>query len=137
MSCGAACARQILLDVGIDIPESRIRDLAGFDPTLGISSESLKGVLNELHPGACYEGGTIFPEYLNSLASKAPFLVMLRMPFGRHMVIVDKIADELVYIRDPWGIPEADSTIGMEGIMELSSFHERWQRTVNKAVYRR
>lgn len=41
MSCGAACARQLLLDAGIDVPEETLRERAGFHPELGITLDAL------------------------------------------------------------------------------------------------
>jgi predicted double-glycine peptidase len=118
MSCGAACARQILLDAGIDVPESMIRERAGFHPELGIILDALEGVLNDLHPGARYEAGAVWPEKLSQLGAVVPFLALLRTP-SRHIVIVDEITASKVTLRDPWGMPEAPA-LGAWALMDTA-----------------
>jgi ABC-type bacteriocin/lantibiotic exporter with double-glycine peptidase domain len=135
MSCGAACARQLLLDSGIEVSEERIRTLASFDPTDGTSAGALAHALTELHPGTRYVGGTVFPEHLGALLRRAPFLALLKTP-RRHWVLVDRIEGELVLLRDPAGSDETDSMDGVDAEMDLRSFLERWKSTLNGTVYR-
>jgi ABC-type bacteriocin/lantibiotic exporter with double-glycine peptidase domain len=134
MSCGAACARQLLLDAGIDVPEARLRELAGFDPDRGITLDALATALNELHPGVRYKYGTVWPENLSMLASVVPFIALLRTP-SRHIVIVRDITETEVYIRDPAGVP-GEPAIGLEGVMNKKAFVERWTRAYNGVIFR-
>ena len=110
MSCGAACARQLLLDVGVHMPESVLRERASFDPVNGISAKSLGALLSALHEGVSYDAGAVFPEHLGTLICRAPFLALLGTPRGRHWIIVDGLSDGLVEARDPCGIPEVEAT---------------------------
>ena len=135
MSCGAACARQILLDVGIDVPEATIRERAGFHPEIGIMLDALEGVLNDLHPGARYKAGAVWPEKLSQLGGVVPFLALVRTP-SRHIVIVDEITASNVTIRDPWGLPEGPG-IGARGLMDRNVFIEHWTRAYNGVLFRR
>ncbi|MEO5731627.1 MAG: cysteine peptidase family C39 domain-containing protein [Byssovorax sp.] len=135
MSCGAACARRILIDAGIDVPEATIRERAGFHPEIGITLDALKDVLNELHPGARYTSGVVWPENLLQLGGEVPFLALLRTP-SRHIVIVDEITASNVTIRDPWGLPEGPG-IGAKGLMDREVFVERWTRAYNGVLFRR
>ena len=135
MSGGAACARQILLDAEIDVPEATIRERAGYHPDLGISLDALEGVLNDLHPGARYKAGAVLPEGLPQLGRVVPFLALLRTP-SRHIVIVDEITASNVTIRDPSGLPEGPG-LGAWGLMDREVFVERWTRAYNGVLFRR
>lgn len=135
MSCGAACARQLLLDAGIDVPEATIRESAGYHPEIGIALEALEEVLNDLHPGARYKAGAILPERLSQLGSAVPFIALLRTP-SRHIVIVDEITASNVTLRDPWGLPEVPG-VGACALMGREEFVERWTRAYNGVLFRR
>ena len=134
MSCGAACARQILLDAGIDVPEATIRERAGFLPEFGITLEALAEVLSDLHSGARYKAGAVLPEDLLKLGHVVPFIALLRTP-SRHIVIVDKITANEVAVRDPSGLPEGPR-IGVWAIMDREVFVERWTRAYNGVLFR-
>lgn len=134
MSCGAACARQLLLDAGIDVPEARLRELTGFDPDQGIMPEALAEALNELHPGVRYRAGSVGPEQLPALAKVVPFIALLRTP-STHFVIVQDITETEVYIRDPAGVPD-DAPVGREGVLNKAAFVERWTRAINRVIFR-
>jgi ABC-type bacteriocin/lantibiotic exporter with double-glycine peptidase domain len=133
MSCGAACVRQLLLDAGMDIAESALREEAHFDPVSGIDGRALALVL-ERHLGPSrYAAGSVPPDQLELLARTVPFLALVRAP-GRHWIIVDGLDEEHVYVRDPAG-PETAS-VGLEGTMSRGVFLDRWRRAINGAVYR-
>lgn len=133
-SCGAACARQLLLDARLDVPEATIRLLAGFEPEFGILLDGLRDALDALHPGVRYAQGTVWPEQLDQLARLAPFIVLLRTP-SRHFVIVDQVGATEVRVREPAGTPEAPS-LGAVGVMDREVFLERWARAFHGAVFR-
>jgi ABC-type bacteriocin/lantibiotic exporter with double-glycine peptidase domain len=133
MSCGAACVRQLLLDAGLDIDEGALREQARFDPVSGIEGRDLARVL-EMHLGPSrYAAGAVPPEQLDLLTRFVPFLALVRAP-GRHWIIVDRLDEEHVYVRDPAGPDNA--SVGVEGVMLRTVFLDRWRRMINGAVYR-
>lgn len=134
MSCGAACARQVLLDAGINSPEAQIRELAGFHPERGIALDALANVLNALHPGAKYRSGGVGPEELSALAHVVPFIALLRTP-TKHFVIVEEVTETEIMIRDPAGMPEGPG-VGQECVMEREEFISRWTRAINGVLFR-
>lgn len=136
MSCGAACARQILLDVGIDVTESVVRAHADFDPNHPIWAPDLAKALNGLHPGATYQALSLDPACLDAVLARGPFIALLKVSRGKHWVIVERIADGLAHIRDPVGVPE-DDAVGADAVMGLDKFYERWTLAINYIVYRR
>ena len=135
MSCGAACVRQLLLDAEIDVPEARIRELAGYDANLGITLDGLGDALAALHPLTTYQHGTLFPEHLDRLVSAVPFIVLLRMP-SRHFVIVDAVGPTEVRVRDPAGLDE-DPLVGAVVVMDRAVFLARWRQARHGILVRR
>ncbi|HSO00441.1 MAG TPA: cysteine peptidase family C39 domain-containing protein [Candidatus Nanopelagicales bacterium] len=133
LSCGAACARQLLLDDGIAKPEAEIREIALFSPDFGgIFCSPLAAALEQLGGGRRYRGAVIDPEWHEVLFENTPFVAML----ADHWVIVDQIDDETVLVRDPAGLPGIDETVGFEGVMRRDVFEERWTLGIHQAVYR-
>lgn len=135
MSCGAACARQILLDAGIDVPEAVLRNVAGFDSDFGITLDGLGDAFAAHHPGATYQHGTVWPEHLDRLASAVPFIALLRTP-SRHFVIIDEVGAAEVRVRDPAGTDE-DPSVGAVAVMDRGVFLERWRQARYGVIFRR
>jgi len=127
MSCGAACARQLLRDAGIECDEATIRNAAQFDPNLGIYTADLAAALSQLDPRRHYHGGSIDPDELGRLLERAPFIAML----DDHFVIVDRELNGVVFIRDPAG-----EGSGWECEMDSGEFGQRWTRGVHQAVFK-
>lgn len=139
MSCGAACARQLLIDAGIgDVAESVIRERAGFAPEHPIWASDLARVLRELHPEATYEAKSVTPETLDAIVARGAFIALLKTPRGRHYVIVAGYSsfDGKVRILDPAGAPGNDN-VGAMAVMKLEKFHDLWALATHCAVYRR
>ena len=61
--------------------------------------------------------------------TKKPWIATLKHSGGaRHTVIVDKINNGLVYIRDPWGaIKGFGGKNGIEAVMKLDDFEYFWK----------
>jgi predicted double-glycine peptidase len=135
LSCGPACVRQILLDNGVEEAESTIRELCGFDPERGSWEDGLAAALQEMS-GQNYGRGQVGPDDWSYLFRRVPFIAMLKPRTGLHWVIVDEVAEDVVHIRDPWGIPEEDNMHGFEGIMKRGEFDNLWRLSYNRAVYR-
>ena len=120
MSCGAACARQLLLDSGINVPEVDLREDSGYDAQRGIVLEHLRDTLRMRLPTADFEGGTLMdPDAVTEL--HAPFIVLIR----KHFLIVDYIDETEVHMRDPAPVQPAD-TNGADLVVARAAFDEAW-----------
>ena len=126
-SCGAACARQLLLDVGIVKSEAEVRKAAGFVPNVGIHAQLLAAALTTFdHPSRRWQSTSPDPSELLLLVARAPFVAML----VKHWVIVDGFdGSGLLRVRDPAPLPSSLSS-GTEGLMiiqilQLPSGHTR------------
>jgi hypothetical protein len=141
LSCGAACARQLLLDAGKNVSEAIVREHAGFDHRFPLDAQELGKVLTRLHPdpGATYKGGGVLPQDLQAIAARGPFMALLKVKKSKHWVIVDRVDylafDGIVYLRDPAGSPE-DDHVGAEVAMPLDDFLEGWRQAINGVVFR-
>lgn len=138
MSCGAACARQLLLDVNINVPEANIIAHTGFSSGSPIWGPPLAEALSHFHSGVIYDAGSVSPMNFNAVLATGAFLALLKTTQGKHWVIVDNYAPThaVVHVRDPAGTP-ANKNLGAEAVMDLEKFHELWRRAFNYAVYRR
>lgn len=136
MSCGAACARQTLLDKGIDIPESTIRELAKVSEQTGTSVDNLVNALNKLDPKTNYVGGGVGPDAFGELNSRGPWIAMVKPNTGSHYVIVDGVENGKVLLRDPWGPNAPGVGKGLQGTVDVNDFMEYWRRTYHQAIFR-
>ena len=136
MSCGAACARQVLLDKGIDIPESTIRELAKVSPKTGTGVDNVIDALNKLDPKTQYTGGGVGPDAFGALNKRGPWIAMVKPNTGPHFVIVDGVEDGRVMLRDPWGLDAPGAGQGLKGTVEVDDFMEYWRRTYHQAIFR-
>ena len=130
MSCGAACGRQLLSQMGIDVTESTIRNLGEvkYDVDLGIQPGNLARGLSELSPDIEFQGGGLPYEVLeiyNNL--ETPWIAVVSPSTGNHYVIVDGIEGDFVKIRDPWGELGPGTGSGLEGKLKLSYFEQVWK----------
>jgi len=136
MSCGAACARQILRDAGIEVAESVVRTLADFDEAHPIWAPDLARAMNRLYTGATYQALSLDPGDLDAVLARGPFIALLRVTRGKHWVLIDEIVGGLVHLRDPAGVPE-NVKVGADAVMDIKKFSERWILAINYVVYRR
>lgn len=136
MSCGAACARQLLLDRGISVEESVVRDLARVSPETGTGVEGVADALNALDSNFSYRAGSVMPEQFAALNSRGPWIAQLKPSTGPHFVIVDGVRNGNVLLRDPWGASAPGAGQGLQGTVNVSDFMEYWRRSLNKMVYR-
>ncbi|WP_326981662.1 cysteine peptidase family C39 domain-containing protein [Chryseobacterium sp. MYb264] len=141
MSCAAACIRQLAKDNGIDVPESLVREFAKTDIDLGTDLRDVGPALEMVFKGKKINSGSAYvgiddmkktAEYL-SKATKRPWLASLMHPNTEkiHTVIVDKIEDGIVHIRDPWDKTKGfGQKNGVEATMSLDDFETYWAGTV-------
>lgn len=128
-SCGAACVRQLLLDAGVNVPESDIRSLAEFKEKKGTWAISLAIALDHHLSGPRWLGHSVNENSLDGLLCRAPFIAML----VEHWVIVDRERDGVIHLRDPWGAPDAKH--GRVCTMKRSVFIDRWIDGSTQVVY--
>ena len=135
MSCGAACARQTLLDQGIDIPEVLIREIAKVSPQTGVDVDGVLTALNKLDPNNLYVGGGVSPEAFDALNNLGPWIARVKPSTGPHFVIVDGLQNGRVMLRDPWGANAPGPGQGIQGSVEIDDFMEYWRLGVNQAIF--
>lgn len=130
-SCGAACARQLLLDTQKDVSEAHILEMLGDDfiPDEGIHADPLATVLSRLMDQRWIGGPLKQLDRFDELLERAPILVML----DRHWVIVDGHKGGSLLIRDPGGKPGGN---GFDCIMERKTFETYWAAGVHRVVFR-
>lgn len=137
MSCAAACIRQLAKDNGIEVPESLVRELAKTDFDTGTQldriKEAMKGIFKEMDvqvgtPDIGINDMKKTAEVISEVTQK-PWIATLKPPGGnRHTIIVDKIEDGIVYIRDPWDKTKGfGQENGVEATMSLDDFEYFWK----------
>lgn len=135
-SCQAACARQLLRDSEVDIPESELLNRIGYLEDWGTTSAGTAAALDELHPRLGYVGGAVDPEAVQVLFKKAPWIASLKTDHGTvHAVIVDRLDGDIVHVRDPWGPSGLGSGTGTRATISLMDFLEHWHWAMNNAVF--
>ena len=134
-SCQVACARQLLLDEGINVLEDVLRNEIGYLEDFGTTAADTARVLSALHPRLDYAGGAVEPDDLARLFLRCPWIATLRTYHGsHHAVIVDKLEGNIVHVRDPWGLAGIGSATGTRASMTLDAFREHWRRAIHNAV---
>ncbi|NML70848.1 hypothetical protein HHL23_13745 [Chryseobacterium sp. RP-3-3] len=137
MSCAAACIRQLAKDNGIEVSESLVRELARTDINTGTQLHRIQEAMEKVFIGKEINAGHVYigiddmketAEYL-SKATKRPWIATIQPPGRtRHTIIVDKIEDGIVYIRDPWDkVNGFGQTNGVEATMSLDDFEYFWR----------
>ncbi|MDR6921315.1 MULTISPECIES: cysteine peptidase family C39 domain-containing protein [Chryseobacterium] len=134
MSCAAACIRQLAKDHGIEMTEAAIRKLAGTTEEFGTIDLGMVLALEDVFKGKNIEALSYFknteevmPDILKNISKEGSWLASIHPLNGqKHAVIVDKIIDSKVYIRDPWPIEGIGKGNGVEVIVNLDDFVYSW-----------
>lgn len=134
MSCAAACIRQLAKDHGIEMTEGTIRKLAGTTEELGTTDLGMALALEDVFKGKNIEALSYFrntdeamPDILKDISKEGSWLASIHPLNGqKHAVIVDKIIENKVYIRDPWPIEGIGKGNGVEAIVNLDDFVYSW-----------
>lgn len=121
-SCVAAVGEMILFDLKIKMTQSEIIDIIGEEST----TNKLAFLLNEVDKDLSSEkwhGVIVAVRHLKEIASKRSFGAVLRegSPLG-HLVLVEKIEENLIFIKDPWE--------GTTYQMKLKEFLKVWNGEV-------
>jgi ABC-type bacteriocin/lantibiotic exporter with double-glycine peptidase domain len=133
LSCGAACARELLRRQGNVFPEAVIRNAAKYSAGVGgvgggIFARPLGNALS-VFSGHAWYGGPIDADawqIRGHLKAKAPLIVML----SKHWVIVDGYQGDMLKILDPE--PYSGGLFATEGLLDYAQFfglfrHGRFQ----------
>lgn len=147
MSCAAACIRQIAKENGVELSEKVARDVAKTDgTTFGTILDNIGPAIEELLSGKAVKikhGGTQLLPRLDygqmaqlyskiaresSLPSNS-WIASLKPPGKpRHTILVEKIEDGTVHVRDPWGEGAGYGVEhGVEATIKLEDFVDFWK----------
>jgi hypothetical protein len=108
----------------------------GYIEDFGTTAEHTAPVLDGLHPGLGYGGGTVSQDDVAILFRRDPWIASLRTYHGTvHAVIVDALEGTIVHVRDPWGLSGPGAGSGSKATMHLTDFLEHWHWSMNKAVF--
>ena len=131
-TCGAAVARQVMLDDGRDVPESKIFEGASGKITdeYGVDhpAMSLRNIKTALVMHGGYMRHQVAAGGLPERVSEEGFTQVIRdhkhviAAQGAHYVIVDEISAGVVKLRDPWGEKGPGSGQGLEAEIPYDDF---------------
>ena len=138
LSCGAACARELLRRGGFIHGEDAVREAASYCvmgiPSLdGIFETGIQEAMNTLG-GADWRGGSLpqaFGRIRELIGTAAPMFVMLEA----HWVLVEGIIDDDVQILDPK--PFAASSHATEARLKLADFAAGFAASKYRVVMQR
>lgn len=134
-SCVVAGVRQLLRDAGVEIPEAELIDRIGMREEFGSELEPAAATLSALHPRLVYAAGSVEPEVIHQLVQGDPWIARVRTLSGRnHIVIVDDLGGNLLWVRDPWGLTGPGSGSGTVAILRIGDFLEHWQFGIHEAI---
>ena len=125
-TCVAASCRMVASDVGVALTEAEVAAALKTAPT-GASMFDAAAVLEQfgVTGGQALRQATL-AELQAGLASGRSAIVGVNIPgIGRHAMVVDRIADGMVYVRDPLPVGTGSSFA-----MTLSDFLSNWRGAV-------
>ncbi|MCR9171014.1 MAG: hypothetical protein NXI10_00865 [bacterium] len=137
MSCGLACVAQFVRDKGVNITEKAVRKIAKFESD-GIDPFTLGPIVQDLLPnGKVYHGsfdynglrGVELLEAANSIAEGSWIASFGPSNSRIHTIIVDKIINDIVFLRDPWDTSKAKgygNEFGVEAQIKVDDFVRLW-----------
>ena len=133
-SCVAACCRMLLSDEGLQVGEAFIRAALISDDQGSLLSTAPAALLQFSSAGDyIYQANLTVAELQIAVLNK-PTIVFLKMPkmTAGHVVIVDRMVGERVFIRDPWPLAS-----GSAYCVRLADFENDWlinDRKTGRAV---
>lgn len=109
--------------------------IIGYHEGYGTTAERTATVLSELHPKLDYDGGSVSEEGLAILFARDPWIASVRTDRRSvHAVLVDRLAGDILHVRDPWGLVGPGSGTGTVATIKLADFLYHWHWALNKAV---
>jgi predicted double-glycine peptidase len=140
MSCAAACIRQLAKDYGIEIEEKLIREFARTTKQTGTFPDGILDGLKKVFKDKEIEAGMFYDPKISdidmakSISKDGSWISIIRPNSGKsHAIIIDKIENGKVIIRDPWPIEGIGKGSGVEAIITEAEFAKIWAQGGNYA----
>jgi predicted double-glycine peptidase len=138
MSCAAACIRQLAKDKGIEITEETIRALARTTEETGTFPDGILNALKKIFKDKEVEAGIFYDPKISDVdmarivSNDGSWISIIRPHNGKpHAIIIDRIVDGKVYIKDPWSIEGIGKGNGVEAIIDEKEFATIWAQGGN------
>jgi len=139
MSCVAACVRQYCKDLGIKniLSEKKIFEIVNVkNLDEGLDEVELFRILEQIFKekevianNYFRNVGANFSDIAKDLSKEGSWIAFIHPDGGmKHAIIIDKIIDKKVYIRDPFPLEGAGKGPGVEAILDLDDFAYAWLR---------
>lgn len=136
MSCAAACIRQLAKDNGIEMSEKVIREYARTTEGMGTFPDGildgLKKVFKDkeiLDRTFIRNPDNLMPLILEDISKEGSWIgIVLPQNGNYHVVIVDKVVDGKIFVRDPWPPEGIGKGAGIEAVIGLDEFADSWLR---------
>ncbi|WP_312288381.1 cysteine peptidase family C39 domain-containing protein [Chryseobacterium gleum] len=140
MSCAAACIRQLAKDHGIELTEKVIREFARTTEEMGTFPDGILDGLKKVFKDKEIEAGMFYNpkitdiDMAKAISESGSWITIVR-PSGStpHAIIIDKIQDGKVFIRDPWPIEGINKGKGVEAVINETEFATIWAQGGNYA----
>nr|WP_326516821.1 cysteine peptidase family C39 domain-containing protein [Elizabethkingia meningoseptica]MEC4710207.1 cysteine peptidase family C39 domain-containing protein [Elizabethkingia meningoseptica] len=136
MSCAAACIKQLAKDNGIEMTEEAIREFARTSEEMGTFPDGILDGLRKVFKDKEILDRTfirnpdnLMPLILEDISKEGSWIGIVLLQNGNyHVVIVDKIVDGKVFVRDPWPPEGIGKGKGIEAVIGLDEFADSWLR---------
>ncbi|MDQ1856765.1 cysteine peptidase family C39 domain-containing protein [Chryseobacterium sp. WLY505] len=136
MSCAAACIRQLAKDHGIELTEKVIREFARTTEEMGTFPDGILDALKKVFKDKEILDRTfirnpdnLMPLILEDISKEGSWIGIVLPENGNyHVIIVDKIVDGKVFVRDPWPPEGIGKGKGIEAVIGLDEFADSWLR---------
>jgi hypothetical protein len=136
MSCAAACIRQLAKDHGIEMTEKVIREFARTTEEMGTFPDGILDALKKVFKDKEILDRTfirnpdnLMPLILEDISKEGSWIGIVLPENGNyHVIIVDKIVDGKVFVRDPWPPEGIGKGKGIEAVIGLDEFADSWLR---------
>ncbi|WP_276727847.1 hypothetical protein [Chryseobacterium carnipullorum] len=136
MSCAAACIRQLAKDNGIELTEKAIREFARTTEGMGTFPDGILDGLKKVFKDKEILDRTfirnpddLMPIILEDISKEGSWISIVLPEHGNyHVVIVDRIVDGKVFVRDPWPPEGIGKGNGIEAVIGLDEFADSWLR---------
>ena len=138
MSCAAACIRQLARDFGLELEERVIREFARTTKQTGTFPDGILDGLKQVFKDKEIEAGIFYNPKISdvdmakSISKEGSWISIVRPNAGNsHAIIIDKIQNGKVFIRDPWPIEGIGKGNGVEAIIDETEFATIWAQGGN------